>query len=175
MHSSTGILRAAGLTLAGGVALLLSTAVFSDSAVTSGSKAAGMNSCVAPTAEIRRNHMDYLKHDRDSVVREGVRDVRNSLADCIECHAEKDGQGGYHPVNAEGQFCSSCHEYLAVSLTCFQCHSKTPEEKQSSARSLSENGNTGQGGGLGLLMGFDEAPALSSEEMVQLRAVSREE
>ena len=175
MDSSTGILRAAGLTLACGVVLLLSTAAYSESAVTSGSKAAGMNSCVAPTAEMRRNHMDYLKHDRDSVVRKGVRDVNNSLADCIECHAEKDGQGGYHPVNAEGQFCSTCHAYLAVSLTCFQCHSKTPEQKQSGAASLSGGGSSGQEGGLGLLIQSDEAAALSVEEMVQLHAVFREE
>ena len=143
MHSSTGILRAAGLILAGAVMLLLSAAVNSDSAVTPGSRAAGMESCVAPTAEIRRNHMDYLKHDRNSVVRDGVRDVKNSLAGCVDCHAEKDGKGGYHPVNADGQFCSGCHEYLAVSLTCFQCHSKKPEQEYSDAVSLSGSEHAG--------------------------------
>jgi len=51
-------------------------------------KAAGLESCVAPTSEMRRNHMDYLKHDRIKVVREGVRDVKSSLAGCIDCHAE---------------------------------------------------------------------------------------
>ena len=174
MHSSTGILRAAGLILAAGMALL-STAAVSDSAVTPGSRAAGMESCVAPTAEIRRNHMDYLKHDRIKVVHDGVRDVKNSLSGCVACHAEKDGKGGYHPVNADGQFCSGCHEYLAVSLTCFQCHSKQPEQKHSAAASLSGEENAGQSGALRLLMEFDEAPPLSAEEMAQLHAVSREE
>lgn len=119
--------------------------------------------------------MDYLKHDRIKVVRDGVRGVKHSLAGCIDCHAEQDGKGGYHPVNAEGQFCSGCHEYLAVSLTCFQCHSKEPEPKHSGSASLSGNENAGQSGRLGLLTEFNQAPALSAEEMVQLQAVSREE
>jgi hypothetical protein len=174
MHSSTGIFRAVGLMLIYG-ASLLSTPVYSGSAVSPDSKAAGMESCVAPTEEMRRNHMDYLKHDRNIVVHDGVRGVKNSLAGCIDCHAEKDGKGGYHPINAEGQFCSGCHEYLAVNLTCFQCHSKKPELKQPDAKSLSGSESSEQSGHLGLLTGFDEAPALSAEELAQLRAVSREE
>jgi len=174
MHSSTGFFRTAGLILIYGAALL-SSSVYSGSAVSPGSKAAGMESCVAPTEDMRRNHMDYLKHDRIRVVHDGVRGVKNSLAGCIDCHAEKDGKGGYHPINAEGQFCSGCHEYLAVSLTCFQCHSKKPDPKQKDAKSLSGSVSIEQSGHLGLLTGFDEAPALSAEEMVQLRAISREE
>ncbi|MCB1867857.1 MAG: sulfur reduction protein DsrJ [Gammaproteobacteria bacterium] len=174
MHSSTGILRTLGLILAGSIALL-SSPVHSGTAVTPGSRAAGMESCVAPTAEIRRNHMDYLKHDRNRVVHEGVRDVKHSLAGCVDCHAEKDGNGGYHPINADGQFCSGCHEHLAVNLTCFQCHSKEPDRKHSDAASLSGIRNAGQRGRLGLLIKLNEAPALSSEEMAQLHALSREE
>ena len=119
--------------------------------------------------------MDYLKHDRNRVVHEGVRDVKHSLAGCVECHAEKDGNGGYHPINADGQFCSGCHEHLAVNLTCFQCHSKEPDRKHSDAASLSGIRNAGQRGRLGLLIKLNEAPALSSEEMAQLHALSREE
>jgi len=174
MYSSTGILRAAGLSLTV-VFALLSSAVHSGSAVTPGSKAAGLKSCVTPTAEIRRNHMDLLKHDRIKVVRDGVRDVKHSLAGCIDCHAQKDGKGDYQPVNAEGQFCSGCHEYLAVSLTCFQCHSKKPEQKHSSGTSLSGSENLRQDGRLGLLLEPDEATTLSAEELAQLHAISREE
>ncbi len=41
--------------------------------VTQGSKAASLQACVASTDDIRRNHMDYLKHDRDEVVIDGDR------------------------------------------------------------------------------------------------------
>lgn len=94
--------------------------------VTPGSKAEGMQSCVAPTADIRRYHMDYLKHDRDETVRKGIRAVKHSLAECLDCHAGKDDQGNYLPVDAEGQFCAGCHRYTAVSPNCFQCHRTTP-------------------------------------------------
>ncbi len=112
------------------VVLLLSTAVMSESAVvTAGSKAAGMDSCIVESTDMmRRNHMEYLKHDRIEVVRNGVRDNKASLAECVDCHAAKDEQGKPIPVNAEGQFCESCHHYAAVSVPCFQCHRKVPED-----------------------------------------------
>ncbi len=97
--------------------------------ITKGSKAAGMESCVAPTEVMRRNHMDFLKHDRDETVRDGVRGQEYSLAQCIDCHAGTDDTGKPVPVNAEGQFCQACHGYVAVSPTCFQCHRTTPEKK----------------------------------------------
>jgi cytochrome c553 len=112
------------------VVLLLSTAVMSESAVvTKGSKAADMNSCIVDSTDImRRNHMEFLKHDRDETVRKGVRDTKASLAECVDCHAAKDEHGKHLPVNAEGQFCESCHHYAAVSVSCFQCHRTVPED-----------------------------------------------
>jgi hypothetical protein len=95
--------------------------------VIEGSKAATLNACVAPTDEIRRNHMDYLKHDRDLVVIDGDRRVKFSLVACVDCHAARDDKGSYEPVNEEGQFCDTCHDYVAVSLPCFQCHRTTPQ------------------------------------------------
>jgi len=127
MGSSTGNRRFIALLLGGALALLSGAAV-SDSAVVKGSKAAGLSSCVAPTADMRRNHMDYLKHDRVEVVRQGIRDNRFSLAECVNCHAGKDGEGHPVPVNAEGQFCDTCHDYAAVDIACFQCHRKVPQE-----------------------------------------------
>jgi hypothetical protein len=168
MHSSTGIVRVAGVLLAGALTLFGGMAS-GDSAVTPGSKAAGMDTCVAPTDVMRRNHMDFLKHDRDRTVRKGVRDTEYSLAACIGCHATEKKDGDYHPVNAEGQFCSSCHEYVAVSLTCFQCHSKKPEQKLSALGS--SDGSTEDIQHLGLLPG---AATLTAEELQQLHAISRE-
>jgi hypothetical protein len=94
--------------------------------VTQGSKAAGMEHCVAQTQIMRREHMDFLKHGRDDTVRKGVRGLQFSLAECIDCHAGTDAGGNPVPVNAEGQFCQTCHGYLAVSPDCFQCHRTTP-------------------------------------------------
>ncbi|MEJ2405086.1 MAG: sulfur reduction protein DsrJ [Candidatus Thiodiazotropha sp.] len=101
---------------------------FGESAlVTKSSKAAKLSSCVAPTAEMRRNHMDYLKHERDETVREGIRNTKYSLVECIDCHASHDDNGQPVPVTDEGEFCQVCHGYVAVSPPCFQCHRTTPE------------------------------------------------
>ncbi len=97
--------------------------------VTEGSKAAGMESCVAPTEVMRRNHMDFLKHERDETVREGKRGLEFSIAECIDCHAAVDSTGKPVPVDAQGQFCQACHGYVAVSPACFQCHRTTPEKQ----------------------------------------------
>ncbi|WP_260291320.1 sulfur reduction protein DsrJ [Sedimenticola hydrogenitrophicus] len=166
MGSLTGFRRFARMGL-GGALLLLATGVVGDSAVTEGSKAAGLETCVAPTAEIRRNHMDYLKHDRDATVRKGIRDTRFSLAECVQCHAEKDSAGAYKPVNAEGQFCESCHSYVAVNLTCFQCHSKTPGSAGDKAAMRDDKRNGRQA--LGLLQSIDPL-TLRRDELARLHA-----
>ncbi len=90
--------------------------------------------CVADTDYMRRYHMEELTHQRDRTVQDGVRTTRFSLNECIACHAEKDDQGDFLPVNAPGQFCAACHEYTAVTIDCFQCHAAKPEkEKQALA------------------------------------------
>lgn len=168
MRSATGIKRFASLLL-GSVLLLLSAAVLSESNVTPGSKAAGLESCVAPTAEIRRYHMLYLTHDRDLTVRQGKRNIKYSLAECIDCHAAKDDKGEYIPVDAEGQFCESCHKYTAVEPLCFQCHRTVPEEKRSALGGV--QGGAAGNRSLGLLLDDDEAPSLSAQEYARLHAI----
>ena len=100
---------------------------FGDSAVTAGSRAAGLTACVAPTDDMRRNHMDYLKHQRDRTVHQGVRRSKFSLSGCVDCHAAVHGTEAV-PINAEGQFCQGCHDFAAVSIDCFQCHRGIPSE-----------------------------------------------
>lgn len=84
--------------------------------------------CVEPTDVMRREHMNFILHQRDETVYKGIRGItaRHSLKDCIDCHAGYDDQGRAIPVNAEGQFCESCHTYTAVSIDCFGCHRTTP-------------------------------------------------
>lgn len=84
--------------------------------------------CVAPIDDIRRNHGDYLKHHRDQTMHQGIRTTQHSLVACINCHVTADSKGNY-PNIKEGSkhFCSSCHNYAAVSIDCFQCHATKPE------------------------------------------------
>jgi predicted CXXCH cytochrome family protein len=90
--------------------LMTATQLFADSPfITKGSKAAGLDSCVAPTDVMRRNHMDFLQHGRDDTVRDGIRGLDYSLSECIDCHAATDSSGKSMPVDAEGQFCQECH------------------------------------------------------------------
>lgn len=90
------------------------------------SKATKTESCVAPTPEMRRDHMKMIKHQRDVTVHEGIRKTDHSLSGCIDCHANKDDAGKYIPVNEEEQFCDGCHDYVAVELDCFSCHATVP-------------------------------------------------
>jgi [DsrC]-trisulfide reductase subunit J len=83
--------------------------------------------CVEPEEEMRKNHMNYILHQRDETVHEGIRTRQHSLEECVNCHAVKDEQGEYIPVNAQDQFCSSCHSYASVNIDCFQCHATRPE------------------------------------------------
>ena len=86
--------------------------------------------CVAPTDEMRREHMNMILHQRDVTMRQGIRGskAKYALKDCIDCHAAYDEQNKPIPINAEGQFCESCHTYTAVSIDCFSCHRTTPAE-----------------------------------------------
>ncbi len=91
------------------------------------SKAAQTESCVEPTAYMRRNHMDLLKHKREQTMRQGIRTDKHRLTDCISCHADRDESGQYISVTAEEQFCRACHQAVAVKPDCFDCHRSTPE------------------------------------------------
>ncbi len=96
----------------------------------------GVGECVAPTEEMRRDHMNLLKHQRNDTVRQGIRTERFSLAGCVGCHASKDADGDYVAVNAPGQFCAECHAYTAVKIDCFQCHATRPDQPETAALGL---------------------------------------
>lgn len=85
--------------------------------------------CVAPTEEMRRDHMKMLVHQRDRTMRQGLRDVRFSLKNCVECHAARDTGS---VLGKEG-FCASCHTYASVSIDCFECHTAL-RQKRAAAR-----------------------------------------
>jgi len=84
--------------------------------------------CVLPADEMRRDHMNHLLHQRDETVHDGVRTKQFSFKECINCHANKDEEEKYIPVNAPGEFCQSCHAYTSVKLDCFECHATKPRD-----------------------------------------------
>lgn len=91
-----------------------------------GSRAAALDACVEPTAFMRRNHMELIKHQRDATVYQGIRSTRDSLAGCIDCHVGRAADGQPVAVNAKRQFCSACHAFAAVKVDCFDCHAAVP-------------------------------------------------
>jgi len=80
--------------------------------------------CVAPREWIRANHMKLLDDWRDLVVRDNKRLYvwagrnfeMNLTRTCMSsgCHANK------------AEFCDQCHNALAVSPNCWDCHVEPP-------------------------------------------------
>jgi hypothetical protein len=83
--------------------------------------------CVEPTEQMRRNHMDYILHQRDETMHRGIRTTKHSLKNCVNCHAS--GKTG--SVLGSDGFCSSCHAYASVRIDCFECH--TPLRQRQTA------------------------------------------
>ena len=111
--------------LLGAATLWIPDAVCSDVAKPKIPSARG-EQCVEPVEIMRRDHFDFMKHDRDKTVHQGVRTIKHSLAGCIDCHTNKDASGQFISINAEGQFCQTCHTYAAVKIDCFTCHAAVP-------------------------------------------------
>jgi len=91
--------------------------------------------CVADTALMRTDHMDLLNHQRDETVIQGIRNNPFSLVDCVDCHAQTTDEGTPIRIDAEGQFCQSCHAYAAVKIDCFTCHAALPEQPEEQSAS----------------------------------------
>ncbi|MFA6903065.1 MAG: hypothetical protein WC236_08295 [Gallionellaceae bacterium] len=84
--------------------------------------------CVEEPMEMRKIHMNLLKHQRDETMHKGIRGQKHSLADCVECHAGKETN---NVLGSDKAFCQGCHTYAAVKLDCFECHTskrKVPAE-----------------------------------------------
>ncbi len=83
--------------------------------------------CIEPTEIMRKQHMQFLFHDRDLTMREGDRSIRHSLVDCVECHTQTNQKQEAIPIHASGQFCAVCHEAVSVKIDCFSCHASVPD------------------------------------------------
>ena len=89
-------------------------------------KADKLDVCVEPTDVMRRRHFEFIKHQRDVTVHQGIRKTDHSLAGCVDCHVRTDAEGEHVAINAPGEFCAACHEYTGATLDCFSCHATTP-------------------------------------------------
>lgn len=84
--------------------------------------------CVEPKDVIRTKHMDFLMHQRDATVIEGIRTGKHSLNECINCHVPPVKQDG-SPLHYgdEEHFCTTCHAAVGQKIDCFQCHADRPD------------------------------------------------
>lgn len=85
--------------------------------------------CVEPTDVMRRDHMKFILHQRDETMHRGIRTVKHSFKNCVNCHADPTTNS----VLGKDGFCQSCHTYAAVKLDCFECHSASPEKGKTAA------------------------------------------
>ncbi len=111
---------------------LAGSAIAGDVPVPVPAKGAG-EACVADTDYMRRYHMTMLKHQRDDTVHDGIRTERFSLKGCIDCHAVEGDESKPVKITDSRHFCRSCHDYAAVRVDCFECHSSVPESKDAAS------------------------------------------
>ena len=98
--------------------------------------------CVEPTDEMRTNHMEYSRDQRDATVHEGIRTRQYSLVECINCHVSDAPDAPRY--ESEKHFCNSCHTYASVSIDCFQCHADRPvKTTRSNSRSRIDSHRAG--------------------------------
>jgi hypothetical protein len=84
--------------------------------------------CIQPEDEMRRNHMNYIMHQRDITMHQGIRTETDSLAKCIDCHVEPNDNGKIAGIESKEHFCNACHQYTSVQIDCFQCHADRPQK-----------------------------------------------
>ena len=115
--------------------------------------------CVEPIADMRKYHMEYILHQRDKTVHEGIRTRKHSFEECINCHVAPREDGSYPQIGSSDHFCSSCHTYAAVKIDCFQCHNDNPVRESLLTAGKSAEG-AGQSGNLVELVKSEEGGKL---------------
>lgn len=82
-------------------------------------------------AHMRTHHMHALKHKRDETMYQGIRTEDHSLKACINCHVPERYKGKVLRHTDPEHFCSTCHNYVAQKLNCFECHVDHPVKSNS--------------------------------------------
>lgn len=79
--------------------------------------------CIEPTQWMIEHHPELLIQWRNNVVRNDIqtytasdgKQYQESLATCAQCHPDTE------------DFCNQCHNYIGVSLDCWNCHNLPAE------------------------------------------------
>lgn len=87
----------------------------------------GPEGCVEPVKDMRRNHMNFILHQRDKTMIQGIRTKKHSFKGCISCHQVKGKDDKPVTHKSEKHFCNSCHSYVSIKIDCFECHASTPQ------------------------------------------------
>ncbi len=127
------LMHKAILAIVGSAALVLSSSAIADITLPEISKGKG-DKCVAPTDEMRKFHMQKILHQRDDTMHKGIRTKTFALKECINCHVPENSSVRFGDSE---HFCSSCHNYAADTIDCFQCHADRPQTKKQSLNSSS--------------------------------------
>ncbi len=80
------------------------------------------DNCVEPVSLMRRDHMKFLLHQRDTTVLDGERGKKYSLVGCIDCHNPANAGEDIVRYEDPRHFCAGCHNYASVKIDCFECH-----------------------------------------------------
>ncbi|MDH5750285.1 MAG: hypothetical protein OEY85_13320 [Rhodospirillales bacterium] len=136
MTFSAGLIRSIFIPLAIVLGMLSSANAAEDNRVPlpSPAKAFKGEQCVEPADVMRRNHFEYLLHQRDETMRQGIRGKKYSLRQCVECHAVADSKIAGGTTRTLKPFCGECHAYAAVKIDCFECHSDKAEDDVKKSR-----------------------------------------
>ena len=97
--------------------------------------------CVEPVDVMRKNHMQFLLHQRDETVIEGVRSKKYSLVGCIDCHNPADSEKVVRYEDPQ-HFCAGCHLYTSVKIDCFECHADRGLESLEQSRLFVQPGHS---------------------------------
>ena len=95
--------------------------------------------CVEPTEVMRRRHHEFILHQRDDTVIEGIRTEQYRFTRCIDCHVQPTAAGEYPRHSDDTHFCTACHLYSSVSIDCFQCHADRPAQAYTTIKSKPES------------------------------------
>ncbi len=93
--------------------------------------------CVEPVEIMRREHMNFLLHQRDETVIGGERGSKYSLTGCMDCHNPANTEPVVRYENPE-HFCAECHAFTGVRIDCFECHADRGLEQIEQSRNSNE-------------------------------------
>ena len=95
--------------------------------------------CVRDEEIMRRQHFEFILHQRDNTLRKGIRTSQYSLKNCVNCHADPKTKS----VLGEKGFCQECHSYAAVKIDCFSCHTDKADPGVKPIPALTESNASG--------------------------------